>query len=110
MSNGDDIISVPDLSDASEFLVPADSRPLTGVRLNTSEMLTLVRLFNNTYKKKNASVKLSKSEVKRLMGLKFVEEYQGPTTGFTIQYKITERGALRLLDPEALMVYDQMEL
>jgi hypothetical protein len=118
-SPGDELIDILDYSEASDFLTPASHRNLkVGLRLNPEEVMLLLRVFNHTYGKPRSTFEPKKSdrpELKRLVDLGFVEEIfsripHWARTMTASEYRITEKGALRLLDPESLVAHMVMDL
>lgn len=114
------ILTTPDYSEASEFLVPASRRDLrTGMRLDAHCVRLLVRVMNHTYGKPKSTFRpesLSDPSFKRLLALGYVEldvpanlPHWAQQKGLLKEYRMTEKGALRLLDPESLIAYELME-
>lgn len=114
-----ELIDVPNYDDASDFLTPAGSRDLrAGIRLYPSEAALLLRFLNHTYGKPKSAYEptgLEKSPLKRLLALGYVEKVLNPRTPHWAQemsneHRITEKGAMRLLDPEALIAREVLDL
>lgn len=113
-----DLAPLPDYDEVSEFLVPAHARNLrVGLRLEPDALRLLVTVMNHTYGKPRCGYEVRRSapQLKRLLECGFVEPFvpanmphwaqqQGPK-----EYRITEKGALRLLDPESLVCLEVME-
>lgn len=114
-----DLVDLPNYDDASDFLTPARDRDLRiGIRLDSTEVALLLRFLNHTYDKPKATYEPTKQEktpLKRLLELGYVELCLNPRQPHWAQlsnneHRITEKGALRLLDPEALIARMVMDL
>lgn len=114
-----DLMEIPNYDDASDFLTPAARRDLReGIRLQASEVALLLRFLNHTYDKPKATYEPTRQEstpLKRLIALGYVELCLNPrqphwAQGMNNEHRITEKGALRLLDPEALIARMVMDL
>lgn len=113
-----ELVAVPDYDDVSEFLVPAHRRDLkVGLRLSPEEVRVLCGVMNHTLGRKAATYegKGGSHVLIRLEVLGFVESAPVPGPPWSSKrssekrWRITERGALRLLDPEAMIAHEIME-
>lgn len=113
-------ISVPDMSEVSEYLSPTLRKDLKeGIRLDLLEIGLLVGVANHTLGSMNAKRKATfeirhqKEQVRRLLKLGYVEDANLKQRTLhpkvLMAVRITEKGVMRLLDPESLIILETMD-